>query len=88
MLFIEDWSSGKAHIAATLLVLLALLAGLVIVGKRLRAAVWTLCAFVSVVYFGYINETRHYLPLIAFWFAYAWPRDVASANRRPARHSP
>jgi hypothetical protein len=35
------------------------------------AALWCLCVLASVVCFGYVNETRHYLLLIAFWFAYA-----------------
>jgi hypothetical protein len=34
-------------------------------------ALWTLCVLASVVCFGYVNETRHYLLLIAFWFGFS-----------------
>jgi hypothetical protein len=36
-----------------------------------RPAVWTLVVLASVMGFGYVNESRLYLPLISFWFAYA-----------------
>lgn len=36
-----------------------------------RAAIWTAIVLVTVLAFGYLNETRHYLPLFAFWIAYA-----------------
>jgi hypothetical protein len=36
-----------------------------------RAAIWTAIVIASVLAFGYLNETRHYLPLLAFWIAYA-----------------
>ncbi len=50
---------------------LALLSAIAVVisrGSR-RAAIWTLIGIATIFAFGYINETRHYLPLIAFWFA-------------------
>jgi hypothetical protein len=37
------------------------------------AALWSLCVIATIVCFGYINETRHYLLLVAFWFTYALP---------------
>ena len=73
-LLIEDWRSGKVRIAASLwLALFLLVREIVKRTKHAQAVLWSLCVFGSVLCFGYVNETRLYLPLIAFWFAYAWP---------------
>jgi hypothetical protein len=73
-LVVADWREGRAHISATLCLLLVLLAREIVNETRhARAALWSLCVFASIVCFGYVNETRHYLLLLAFWFAYAWP---------------
>jgi len=73
MLFVEDWQNGKWRIAASVLALLGLLVAAIAHRRHVRASIWTLCVFATIVCFGYVNETRHYLLLIAFWFAYAWP---------------
>jgi hypothetical protein len=72
-LLVEDWRS-RPRLSVTLWLLLFLLGReLVRRGRHAQAALWTLCVFATIVCFGYVNETRHYLLLIAFWFAYAWP---------------
>jgi len=75
---IEDWRSGRAFISLGLCGTFFVLARLILQKKSLRAALWTLCAILSVVAFGYVNETRHYLMLLAFWFGYAWPTRLAT----------
>jgi hypothetical protein len=73
-LLIADWYKGRAHISATIWLAIALLTRELVNNTRhALAALWTLCAFATIVCFGYVNETRHYLLLMAFWFAYAWP---------------
>jgi len=72
-LFFADWVSGRAFISAGLTSAVALLVVRALKGIDARAAVWTLCVLATIVCFGYVNETRHYLSLVAFWFAYAWP---------------
>jgi hypothetical protein len=68
-LFVEDWRSGRAFISATVLTAIALLVRRAL--QRSRAAIWSLCVLASIVCFGYVNETRHYLLLVAFWFAHS-----------------
>jgi hypothetical protein len=73
-LLITNWTAGRAWLSAGILSTVILMIGLAWRAPRLRrAAVWTLCVIASVVCFGYTNETRHYLVLLAFWFPYAWP---------------
>lgn len=73
--FWVDLLEGRVFISASLtsVVLLLLWAALRSPAQRV-AAVWSLGVLASIVCFGYVNETRHYLLLIAFWFAYAAAR--------------
>jgi hypothetical protein len=72
-LLLGNWVAGRAHISLALLATIALLIALARRTATRRAAVWTSCVMASIVCFGYVNETRHYLALFSFWFAYAWP---------------
>jgi hypothetical protein len=79
-LFFGNWVAGRAHISLALLSTLAVLTVLAHRVATRRAAVWTLCGIASIVCFGYVNETRHYLSLLSFWFAYAWPVPFSAAQ--------
>ena len=70
---IEDWRSGRAFISLGLWATLLAMLRLIWLQKQVRAALWSLCMIASIIAFGYVNETRHYLMLLAFWFGYAWP---------------
>ncbi len=84
-LLIEDWKSmPKAFVSATLLSVIALLIRNVVRRRLVRASIWSLCVLGSIFVFGYINETRLYFPLLAFWFAHGWP---VTAPEGPARAS-
>jgi hypothetical protein len=50
-----------------------------------RAIVWSASVIAAVFLFGYLSEMRLYLPLIAFWFAHAWPPGMTV---RAASHPP
>jgi len=66
-----NWTAGRAHLSAGVLSAIALLGWLALKRPPLRrAAVWSLCAIGAIGCFGYTNETRLYLPLIAFWIPY------------------
>jgi hypothetical protein len=71
-LFVEDWLHVRFPIAAAFFAAIGTLAYLATRGIRRVAALWSLGVLASILCFGYVNETRHYLPLVAFWFAYAW----------------
>ncbi|MBX3186577.1 MAG: hypothetical protein KF819_06165 [Labilithrix sp.] len=77
-LFVRDWIAGRAHLS---LAFFGATAAFVWLARRIEtrvAAVWSLVVLGTVVAFGYVNETRHYLLLVAFWIAYAWrDRSVA-----------
>ena len=75
---IEDWRSGRAFISLGLCGTFFVLARLIVQERAVRAALWSLCVIFSVIAFGYVNETRHYLMLLAFWFGYAWPTRLAA----------
>jgi hypothetical protein len=70
-LLFANWISRRALISLPVLLALAILIKLVRNRNRARAAIWTLTVFATIVCFGYVNETRHYLLLISFWFALA-----------------
>jgi hypothetical protein len=84
-LFVDNWRTGAALKSAGLLFAVAALIGLWARRKHVIASVWTLCAIATIVTFGYVNETRLYLPLVAFWFAYGWP--VSRGRLRPTTNS-
>jgi hypothetical protein len=70
-LFYDDWVHGRTFVAAALLVAIALLCRLAVRGGHRRAAVWSLIVIGTIVAFGYVNETRHYFVLAAFWTTYS-----------------
>jgi hypothetical protein len=72
-MWVDDWRSTRAFISLSLFAALFAIVRLVQRGTQARAALWSLCVIVSIVMFGYVNETRLYLVLLAFWFGYAWP---------------
>ena len=71
-LFIRDWLHVRFPIAAAFFAAVGTLGYLAAGGIRRVAALWSLGILASILCFGYVNETRHYLPLVAFWFAYTW----------------
>jgi hypothetical protein len=84
-LFHTNFNDGRAWLSIGVLSLFALLTWTALRNPHgRRAAVWTLSVLATVLCFGYVNESRHYLPLVAFWFAYAWPaREVAKRGIDP-----
>jgi hypothetical protein len=68
-----NWVYGGWQLSILVLGAISLLVWLAVQGKHRRAAIWTLCIIATVICFGYVNETRHYLLLLAFWVPYAWP---------------
>jgi hypothetical protein len=66
---VEDWRAGRAFISATLTAAVLLLLGRL--KRHAQSSLWTLGVLASIVCFGYVNETRHYLVPIAFWVTYA-----------------
>jgi hypothetical protein len=70
---LSDFINGRAFISAAFLSAVALLFWRARRGIDVRAAVWSFVVLATIVCFGYVNETRHYLCLLAFWFAYRWP---------------
>jgi hypothetical protein len=75
-----DWHAGRGFISLGFLGSTVLLLWLALTRKHVTAAWWSLGVLVSIVVFGYVNETRHYLILVAFWFAYACGPAVAAAE--------
>lgn len=72
-LFFENWRAGRAFNSVTFFGAVSRFATLAIGPTRRASALWSLCVLGSVVTFGYVNETRLYLPLAAFWLSHAWP---------------
>jgi hypothetical protein len=72
--FVEDWRDTKIFISTGLSAAVLFLATRLVRRGSRRIAAWSLISLASVVCFGYVNETRHYLPLVAFYFAYLCPR--------------
>jgi hypothetical protein len=73
-LVVDNWLAGRAHISVALLATTASFVWLALCSQLRRAAVWSLVVVATIVCFGYVNETRHYLVLVAFWVPYAWLR--------------
>jgi hypothetical protein len=67
-----DWSAARTWHTAALLFGFAALAALALHRRLYRATMWSACVLLSVFCFGYLDETRHYLSLMAFWFGYGW----------------
>jgi hypothetical protein len=72
-LFVDNWLAGRAHISIALFAAIAGFLWLALRAETRRAAVWSLLVLATIFGFGYVNETRQYLVLVAFWVAYAWP---------------
>jgi hypothetical protein len=92
-LLVEDWRHGRAFmnagIVAALLSLIAL--GLKAFTRDITALAWSALVVATIFCFGYQSETRLYLPLVAFWFAYAFPSTPfasEAAHHRPRRNRP
>ena len=65
-----DFRAAGTWFTAGLLSCFAYLIALAVQRGLIRAAVWSGLVVFSVFCFGYLNETRHYLSLLAFWFGY------------------
>jgi len=89
-LFFDDFRAGRAFIALGLPMAVVALSAMLRRRRHPRAALFSLCVIASVLCFGYVNETRHYLPLLAFWFAYGWPGPHKSREGRTSErnHAP
>jgi hypothetical protein len=72
-LFIENWRGGRAFNSIVVLAAVTVFVFEIVRRGCVRAAVWSLVVMVTVLCFGYLNETRHYLSLMAFWVTYRWP---------------
>ena len=73
-LFVANWTHGRVHVSVGFLSASALLAWRALraaSAEARRAAAWSLVVLGTVVAFGYVNETRHYVVLVAFWAAFA-----------------
>jgi hypothetical protein len=81
-LFAANFRNDRAFISVAVIGAVACFALLAARAKNVRAAAWSLVAIVSIVCFGYVNETRLYVPLVAFWIAYAWqgPRGTRQTS--------
>lgn len=69
-LFVHDWTEGRAHVAVGFLGALLAFAWACKTPRWRRAGAWSLAVLATIVGFGYVNETRHYLVLLAFWSTY------------------
>jgi hypothetical protein len=68
--FWADFQEGRKFISLSLSTAVLSLC-VCLRSRKLRSiALWSLCVLASIVCFGYVNETRHYLLLIAFWFGF------------------
>lgn len=85
-LFVNDWLAGRAHVSAGFLAATALFVWLTRRRETRAQGVWSLVVLASIVAFGFVNETRLYLVLAAFWIAYAW--GSAEGPAPPRRSSP
>jgi hypothetical protein len=84
--FIEDWRDNRAFVAISLTCATVFLFSRLWRQDTRRLAVWSLLALTTIVCFGYINETRHYLALCAFYVGYLCPTaSVAEPLPAPAR---
>ena len=73
-LFVNDWTEGRAHVAVGFLGAVVAFGWACRAPRWRRAGAWSLVVLATIVAFGYVNETRHYLVLLAFWVAYGATR--------------
>ena len=78
-----DYREGRSFIALSLTCAVLVLCALLRARALRTPALWSLCVLASVVCFGYVNETRHYLLLIAFWFGHGVARADFTARSSP-----
>lgn len=83
-LFVHDWTEGRAHIAVGFLGALLAFAWACRTPRWRRAGAWSLAVLATIVCFGYVNETRHYLVLLAFWTSYRALRPSSPDGAPPA----
>ncbi|HEX3597859.1 MAG TPA: hypothetical protein VHU80_22275 [Polyangiaceae bacterium] len=76
-LFFADWRDERVFVSLSFLYVLTMMATLVVRRKHVRAAWWTSSFLMAVFTFGYVNETRLYLPLLAFWCVYGAASVIA-----------
>jgi hypothetical protein len=76
-----DLREGRIFVSLSLTSAVLTLCALLGRPAQRTAALWSLCVLASVVCFGYVNETRHYLLLIAFWFGLGAARYDFAAFR-------
>jgi hypothetical protein len=84
-LFVDDWTHGRAFMNAGIVSALLLL---IMLGAKtfvcdITALTWSGFVVATIFCFGYQSETRLYLPLVAFWFAYAFPVRRLSFSAGP-----
>lgn len=75
VLFDWNWRGGggaRPEVSIAFLATTALLAWLATRAATRRLAIWSLAVLATIVCFGFVNETRLYVPLIAFWVGYAF----------------
>jgi hypothetical protein len=82
-LFAHNWIYGRAHVSVGFFAATATFVWMATRKETRRAALWSLAVLATIIGFGYVNETRHYLVLVAFWIAYAW-RDVTGSATAPS----
>jgi hypothetical protein len=78
-LFDIDWRLG-ALVSVGFVLASVLFVVLWILRVHRTSALWSLCVLASIVCFGYVNETRLYLPLAAFWLSYLGPIERAQST--------
>jgi hypothetical protein len=86
--FVHNWAGGRTFITIGLLSGLAALAVCKRQGNRTVAVWWSLAVVGTIFCFGYVNETRLYFPLLAFWCVYAWPSPALDWSPDEALHAP
>jgi hypothetical protein len=80
-LFEWNWRpGGRPAVSIALFASTALLGWSAARPATRRLALWSFGVLATIVCFGFVNETRLYLPLIAFAIAYAWPPRAARAQ--------
>lgn len=84
-----DWRAGTTFFTAAFMTGLTLLVALAARRGFMLGALWSVVVIASVFCFGYLNETRHYLSLLAFWFGHGMrvplgPPEVETQATDPA----
>jgi hypothetical protein len=80
-LFVANWLHGRQFISISFFVVVFALVASIVRVRHVRASLWSLAFLMTVVAFGYVNETRHYLPLLAFWVIHPCARRHETARQ-------